>query len=167
MSTTTTYVDAEFAGLATFLTAQRESVLAIVEGLDEAALRKAVVPSGWTPLGMVEHLCGAERYWFQHVVRGQMDPRPWPPSDEDAFVSEQPVEAVMAFYRATCTLSDEIMRATSLEARPVGEPHPDLAHYAADVRTVVLHMIEETARHAGHLDIARELLDGSTGLGPR
>src|SRR5712664_176087 len=71
---------AEHRQLWEFLTAQRECVLAIVEGLDEAALRKTVVPSGWTPLGMIEHLGHAERFWFQHVVTGDLGDLPWPTS---------------------------------------------------------------------------------------
>jgi Protein of unknown function (DUF664) len=54
--------------LLTFLDAQRASVLAIVDGLDDDALRAPVVPSGWTPLGLIEHLGFAERYWFQQVA---------------------------------------------------------------------------------------------------
>ena len=54
-----------------FLRAQRESVLAIVEGLSEEAWHRSVVPTGWTPAGMVEHLGGAEWHWFQGVVAGK------------------------------------------------------------------------------------------------
>ncbi len=77
-----------------FLDAQRECVLAIVDGLDEDLLTTPALPSGWTPLGLIEHLGHAERHWFQEVALG-------------------------------------------------------------------------TARHAGHLDAARELLDGRTALGSR
>src|SRR6266851_1233003 len=68
---------AEHRQLWEFLNVQRECVLAIVEGLDEAAFRKTVVPSGWTPLGMIEHLGHAERFWFQHVVTGDVGDLPW------------------------------------------------------------------------------------------
>lgn len=62
-------------------------MLAIVDGLDEDALRTPVVPSGWTPLGLIEHLGFAERYWFQHVATGSAVDLPWPEEpgeDEDA-----------------------------------------------------------------------------------
>lgn len=62
---------AERASLMNFLQAQRRSVLAILDGLGDEALRKVVVPSGWTPLGIVEHLAYAERFWFQQVLTGQ------------------------------------------------------------------------------------------------
>jgi len=56
---------------------------------------------------------------------------------------------------------------TPLPARPIGRHNREGAGEVTDLRFIVLHMIEETARHAGHLDIARELIDGRTGLGPR
>lgn len=159
----------ERADLLGFLAAQRESVLAIVAGLDETALRRPVTPSGWTPLGMIEHLAHAERFWFQHVLTGQMSDLPWQQSDEDEepFVSPHPTEAVMAFYRDTCALSDAMLAGTPLTTKPVGSVSAGLVELARDARTIVLHMIEETARHAGHLDIGRELIDGRTGLGAR
>jgi hypothetical protein len=64
-------------------------------------------------------------------------------------------------------MTDEVVAAFALDARPPGLDQPGLPTELHDVREVVLHLIEETARHAGHLDIARELLDGRTGLGPR
>jgi hypothetical protein len=158
--------------LLAFLAAQRDAVLAIVEGLDEEAWHRSVVPSGWTPAGLVEHLGGAEWHWFQGVVAGA-DPEP-PPGDEDlppydptaAFVSDLPSAEIIAFYRDQCAQSDAVLAVTPLSARPRGK-HGDPDYEPPDVRWVVLHMIEETARHAGHLDIARELTDGQTGLGPR
>lgn len=162
--------DTERANLSAFLTAQRRSIRDIVKGLDEAALRRTVVPSGWTPLGMIEHLAYAERFWFQHVLTGHADKLPWPSSSADnggPFTSRRPVDAVLAFYDNQCDRSDAALSAVALTARPSGAVPPDLADLAGNVRTIVLHMIEETARHAGHLDIARELIDGHTGLGPR
>ena len=157
----------EQADLLTFLRAQRRSVLAIVEGLDEAGLRKAAVPSGWTPVGLIEHLAHAERFWFQQVLTGQADPPPWAPEHATGLVCSRESDQVVAFYREQCDRSDAALAATSLSASPVGQVPADMAAEIHSVRTVVLHMIEETARHAGHLDIARELVDGRTGLGPR
>ncbi|MFG2923261.1 DUF664 domain-containing protein [Streptomyces sp. NPDC048305] len=64
--------------LSAFLAAQRASVLAIVDGLDTQALTSSALPSGWTPLGLVEHLGHAERHWFQEVVTGAAEPLTWP-----------------------------------------------------------------------------------------
>jgi uncharacterized damage-inducible protein DinB len=159
-------VDEEKAALSLFLEAQREAVLAILDGLDGDALTTAVLPSGWTPLGMVEHLGYAERHWFQEILHGQADPLPWP-DDPAPLTTPRSSEEVFAFYRAQCERSNAILATTPLETRPVGR-HPDpLGAETTDLRRIVLHVIEETARHAGHLDAVRELLDGKTGLGPR
>jgi hypothetical protein len=162
----------EDQALLAFLDAQRNAVLSIVEGLDEEAWHRSVVPSGWTPAGLVEHLGGAEWHWFQGVVTGAV---PEPPPGEDlppydpaaAFVSELPSAEIISFYRDQCARSDEVLAATPLSAQPRGRHGGPEMDEPPDVRWIVLHMIEETARHAGHLDIARELIDGQTGLGPR
>ncbi len=154
-----------------FLDAQRASVLEIVNGLDEDALRTVVVPSGWTPLGLIEHLGQAERHWFQSVATGSEAPLPWPDdagADDDApFTTSRPAEAVFAFYRDQIERANAVLASVPLSAPPLGRHNRDGADDVTDLRTIILHMIEETARHAGHLDIARELLDGETGLGPR
>jgi len=155
--------------LLAFLAAQRDSVLSIVEGLDEEAWHRSVVPSGWTPAGLVEHLGGAEWHWFEGVVTGTELPanEDLPPYDpEAAFVSDLSSAEIIAEYRDQCARSDAVLAVTPLSAPPRGR-HGDPEMEPPDVRWVVLHMIEETARHAGHLDIARELIDGQTGLGPR
>ena len=165
--------DTQDQALLDFLAAQRAAVLAIVDGLDEDAWHRSVVPSGWTPAGLVEHLGGAEWHWFQGVVTGAK-PEP-PPGDADlppydptaAFTSDEPSAEILAFYREQCARSDAVLAVTPLSAAPRGKHGVPGQDEPADVRWVVLHMIEETARHAGHLDIARELLDGRTGLGPR
>jgi hypothetical protein len=66
-----------------------------------------------------------------------------------------------------CRLGFAVLAATPLSAPPRGRHGGPERDEPSSVRWVVLHMIEETARHAGHLDIARELIDGQTGLGPR
>src|SRR5487761_490265 len=96
--------------LRTFLRAQRESVLAVVEGLSEEAWHRSVVPTGWTPAGMLEHLGGAEWHWFQGVVAGKQPELPGdvdedqPPYDPQTMVfkSDASSEEVTAFYRDQC-----------------------------------------------------------------
>ena len=164
---------AEDQALLVFLAAQRAAVLSIVAGLDEDAWHRSIVPSGWTPAGLVEHLGGAEWHWFQGVVAGK-HPEP-APGEEDlppydptaAFVCGQPSAEIMNFYRDQCASSDAVLAVTPLSAPPRGRHGVPGEDEPPDVRWIVLHMIEETARHAGHLDIARELIDGRTGLGPR
>ncbi|MEU7873329.1 DinB family protein [Dactylosporangium sp. NPDC049140] len=151
--------------LVKFLEAQRASVLAIVDGLDEEQLHTAVVPSGWTPIGLVEHLGYAERYWFQRVFTGTAVPLAWPAEEEaPPHATRRTSEVVLGFYRDQIARANKVLASTPLSAPPQ-ERHGNAE--IPDLRYIVLHMIEETARHAGHLDIARELLDGRTGLGPR
>jgi uncharacterized damage-inducible protein DinB len=158
--------DEEKHALLMFLEAQRSSVLAIVDGLDDQALTTPVLPSGWTPLGLIEHLGHAERHWFQEIVTGSAEPLPWP-DDNTPLTTPRPPSAVFAFYRAQCERSNAVLASLPLSTPPRGR-HPGwLGEETTDLRRIVLHMIEETARHAGHLDVVRELLDGKTGLGPR
>jgi len=162
----------EDQALLAFLAAQRDAVLAIVEGLDEQAWHRPVVPWGWTPAGLVQHLGDAERHWFQQVVTGSEVDLPWdegrPPYDpQAAFVCDRPSAEIIGYYRDQCARSDAVLAVTPLSAPPRGKHGDPQTGEPPDVRWPVLHMIEDTARHAGHLDIARELLDGQTGLGPR
>jgi uncharacterized damage-inducible protein DinB len=161
---------AEAVTLIKFLEAQRASVLAIVDGLDADKLVTPVVPSGWTPLGLIEHLGHAERHWFQEVAGGSAPPLPWPEDPDnpnDSFTTPRSAEVVFAFYRDQIEIANAVLASTPLSAPPLGRHNRPSADKVTDFRYIVLHMIEETARHAGHLDIARELLDGRTGLGPR
>ena len=171
---------AQAAALLHFLNAQRGAVLAILDGLTDEQLNAAVLPSGWTPLGLVEHLTDAEWRWFQHGVCGvpweqatwrlRADPQDSTGSeggDEPGFVSRRPSAEVIDDYRAMCARNDAVVAERSLDT-PLADPDtPEVEDDVADLRWVVLHLIEETARHAGHLDVVRELIDGTTGLGPR
>jgi len=164
--------DPEKQALQSFLDYQRASVRAIVAGLDEEAWHRSVVPSGWTPAGLVQHLGDAERHWFQSVVTGSDIDLPWdegrPAYDPEApFICDRPAAQVLAYYHQQCERSDEVLARTPLSAAPRGRHGDPGLEEPADVRWIVLHLIEETACHAGHLDIARELLDGQTDLGLR
>jgi uncharacterized damage-inducible protein DinB len=151
----------EKAVLMTWLQHQRDSVMAIVGDLDPELARASVVRSGWTPAALVEHLCGAELFWVGWVLSGR---RSTPEQRDEHQLS---LTEALALYRWQAAASDELLAVLPLDARPVGLDQPGLPTEVRDVREVLLHLIEETARHAGHLDIARELLDGRTGLGPR
>ncbi|MFI7604340.1 DinB family protein [Micromonospora sp. NPDC049366] len=160
-------IDVEKAALCEFLDYQRASVRAILADLDQTSLRTAVLPAGWSPLGLVEHLGYAERHWFQEVFRGSAEPLPWP-DDNTPLVTTRSSSQVFGWYRDQCAISDSIIAAAPLTAAPAGRhPFEPLASQTTDLRRIVLHVIEETARHAGHLDVVRELIDGRTGLGPR
>jgi uncharacterized protein DUF664 len=141
-----------------FLTFARSCVLKKVTGLTAEQLRRRLVVSDTTLLGLVQHLTDAERYWFGHTLTG--DPR-WAEVDFAMLVApdRDPAE-VVAGYRAAIEESDAHIRAAGgpdvRTAQPVaGEPR--------SLRWVLAHMTGETVRHAGHADILRELIDGTTG----
>ena len=140
----------------------RRHVLDQLKGLDDQALRRAVLPSGWTCLGLVRHLTlSDERYWFEVVVAG--GPLDWWPEGERgdwAVGPDEPAEAVVAAYRSAVAASDRILAEVSLDAAPLGREPGWPADRFADVRSVVQHVVVETATHAGQLDAVRELLDG-------
>jgi hypothetical protein len=155
---------AERALLLSRLTGQRQHVFSQLEGLTDDQLRRPVLPSGWSCLGLVRHLTlSDERYWFEVVVAGEpLDF--WPEGDNGDWRVDpnEPVEAVLEAYRAAIGRSDEITAARRLDDAPAqtedwwesaGLSFPDL-------RTVLVHVLVETAVHAGHLDAVRELLDG-------
>jgi Protein of unknown function (DUF664) len=155
----------ERAALLERLNEQRGHVLGVVKGLSEEALRRPVLPSGWTCLGMLRHLAvDDERFWFRGVAAGEPevdldDPgwQSWP--DESA-------EAVFELYRREIAAADAVLAGLSLDAAPARWPEYFANWRLRDVREIILHVITETAVHAGHLDAARELIDGRTWMGP-
>ena len=143
------------------LDGQRAHVLGILEGLDDAALHRPVLPSGWSPLGLVQHLTlDVEHFWFEAVVAGRPLHRPAGRSAWQV-APDQPASEVLAAYRRSARVADAVVEATSLDAAPRWWPS-DLADgwRLHSLREVLLHVLTETAGHAGHLDAARELLDG-------
>ncbi len=145
------------------LGAQRRHVLGILEGLDDDALRRPVLPSGWSPLTMVSHLTlDDERFWFAGVVGADSDVVASVLADDGWSVPDDvPVRDVLEAYRVQARRSDEILRGVDLDASPAWWPEDLFGDWRLDtVREVVLHVLVETAAHAGHLDAARELIDG-------
>jgi uncharacterized damage-inducible protein DinB len=146
----------EKATLVAFLGYLRECVLAKAEGLEAADLRRSTVPSGTSLLWLLKHLTMAEILWFQHVFDGADVRVP----ESDLEEGDTPA-SVLAGYQAACRRNGEIVAACDdldrLGARPGTRP----VHLS--LRWILVHMIEETARHAGHADILREQIDGGTG----
>ena len=172
--------DDESRTLLGFLQYQRDSVLKVVEGLPEDAWQTPVVSSGWTVAGMLAHLCGVEHHWLQRVTTGVMEEPPAGEEPEDgeegtyepeaAFTCDWPSADLIANYRDECRRSDEVLAATPLSVAPRGlgfHPDQEYTKQVTNIRWIVLHVIEETAVHSGHLEIARELLDGKTRLAGR
>ncbi len=141
-----------------FLTFARQCVLKKTEGLDDEQLRRVVVSSGTTLLGLVHHLTTAERYWFGYHVAGTGADEQW---DFGMDVPESVSSAqVLATYRAAIESSDAAVLAANDPGAPVVVP---VDGEFRTVRWVLAHMTSETARHAGHADIIREQIDGITG----
>ena len=145
------------------LRGQRHHVLGILEGLPEEALHRAVLPSGWSCLGLVRHLAlDDERFWFRGVVAGEQAVIDDLDTPESAWAvgPDEKAEDVFALYRRETELADALIEATPLDAVPAFWPDffPDWRMHS--LRHVILHVTTETATHAGHLDVVRELIDG-------
>jgi uncharacterized damage-inducible protein DinB len=143
------------------LHAQRDHVLDALAGLSDEALRRPVLPSGWTCIGLVQHLAlDVERFWFGAVTAGEPVDLT---SGADAWQVPADISAgaVVDLYRAEAARSDAVITATALDARPAWWPVEVFADLPErNLRSTILHVLTETACHAGHLDAARELLDG-------
>jgi hypothetical protein len=147
--------------LIAFLDKYREAVLVKLDGLSRDQVSRRLLDSRTTLLGIVKHLTLVEEWWFTTVMDGGPE-TPEDPDDPDAewlVLDGDDPEQIVAAYRTAYARSDDIARAqSSLDARVPGPHRPDKS-----VRWVLVHMLEETARHAGHADIIRELVDGRTG----
>jgi uncharacterized damage-inducible protein DinB len=122
--------------------------------VDEAAARRSPVGTGTSLLRLAKHLTRAEATWVLHRFAGRDDPLP-----EDAVAPADTVDSVLGAYRAMWAEVDEVTTGSPLEAlcRDIGDgPNVNLGW-------VLMHLLEETARHAGHADILRELIDGVVG----
>ena len=142
-----------------FLNRVRDAVVRASAGLTSEQQRMPGVPSGTSLLGLVRHLTAVEEHWFQRVFPGE-DRSAGMSMDVPAGVT---CDEVVAAYRQACARSDEIVHACpglSTLAR-TANPGEDRV---VSLRRILVHMIEETARHAGHADILRERIDGATGL---
>ncbi|MFI7394935.1 DinB family protein [Streptomyces tendae] len=154
----------ETKALLRVLDGQRRHVLGILDGLDAKDLRRPVLPSGWHCLGLVQHLAlDVERFWFRAVVAGNEEVIHGLTSGDEAWrvATETPAVDVLDRYRREAELADAVITATPADAPLAWWPH-DLfgAPHLHTLRDVLLHVITETACHAGHLDAARELIDG-------
>ena len=127
--------------------------------LSSIEARHVSTPSGVTLLGLVKHLAWAEALWFEHHLLGGPPPEDSGSASFEVLPSDT-LEDVLAGYRATCDRSREIVAGAALDT-PAVVPHD--VYGTPSLRWILLHMIEETARHAGHADILRELTDGRTG----
>ncbi|MEE1618442.1 DinB family protein [Brachybacterium sp. J153] len=159
------FLASERESLDAWLEFHRATVLQKVAGLDaEQLCRRAVPPSDLSPLGLVRHLGVVEEYWLREVLLGEARPDPYctPERPDGDHLDGTPATAAtdLAFYRERVRDARAAQASwTDLDA-PVrggraGEP--------LNLRWILMHLIEEYARHVGHLDLLREAIDGRTG----
>jgi len=155
----------ERAALQGWLDYHRATLLTKCAGLtgDQLATR-AVPPSSLSLLGLVRHMADVERWWFRRYIgHAELGDLYWSEVEDVEFdqVEGPKAEADLAAYAAECAAADEAIGGLSLDQTFA---HPDPARdYLVDLRWIYLHMIEEYARHNGHADLLRELIDGVTG----
>ena len=156
------YADDEKTSLSASLDRHRDAILWKLEGLDDEALRRPIVPSGTSLLGLVKHLAGGEYGWFCDTFGRDREPLPFDlEEDIEADMRPAPGEStgdILSFFARARAAADQTIADLDLEATGT-------AWFGDTVtlRWVLIHMIEDTARHAGHADILRELIDGRTG----
>lgn len=152
--------------LLSWLAGQQRRVCGILNGLDEEAMRRVVLPSGWSCAGMVQHLMLTTRFWLMEVMTGQpAGPRP----DDDFAVPESVSTATLTgAYEGAAREGAELVRGLPLSTPPTWWPEGRWGGWRlGTLNEVLLHLLVETSCHAGHLDAARELIDGRTWDYPR
>ena len=143
------------------LQSHRDVMLWKLEGLTDEEQRRVLVPSGTTLVGLVKHLANAEYGWFCETFGRPTEPLTDISDDVEADMRAAPGETtgqITDFYRRSWTATDAAVRELGLDATGTS-----YAGTTVTMRWVLVHMIEDTVRHAGHADILRELIDGGTG----
>ncbi|MDL4818923.1 DinB family protein [Actinomadura opuntiae] len=132
-----------------------------LDGLDDEQVRRAMTPSGTTLLGLTKHLAAMEYSWFCETFGYETEPLPLDDDDPEKDLrieAGETTEGILAFYERARAAADRVIGELDLDATGTS-----WSGRTVSLRWVLIHMIEETARHAGHLDVVRELIDGGTG----
>jgi len=147
--------------LEAFLDDYREIVVRKISGLSDGDVRRHLVPSATTVGGLVKHLRWAEYGWFDQLLQERLDDnrRPHDREWEFALSDDEHLPTLIADYQQQCEQSRRIAANFPLDHTV---PHRHLGRVS--LRWIYIHMIEETARHCGQIDILREQLDGATGF---
>jgi uncharacterized damage-inducible protein DinB len=151
------------------LTSRRSAVMTKLDGLSEYDLRRPMTPTGTNLLGLVKHLAGLEyAYLGDALGRPAPETLPWV---EDGSIwdgadmwatADDTSEELVALYRRACAHADASIAALDLEA-PAAVPHWSADRRDTTLGFLLIHLIAETAQHAGHADIVREMIDGVAG----
>ncbi len=159
------YAADEHATLTGLLEWYRQGVALKVEGMDQVAAATSPLGSGTTAAGVVKHLALVEDSWFTDRLAGRGLPEPWAsaPFEEDPdwefhSAAEEPLADSLDLYRVACRRSRAVADELDLDRSALDERGRRIT-----LRFVLVHLLEETARHLGHLDVLRELADGRTG----
>jgi uncharacterized damage-inducible protein DinB len=163
----------ETATLLGFLDWQRATLEWKCRGLSDEQLRVALPPTSMTLGGILKHLAYVEDYWFTKVVAGEPSPEPWASVDWKAdpdwewhSAADDPGDELRALWAERAGRSRAVVNAQlgRSQARALGEAHPAWGGQGrVSLRWVLVHMVEEYARHNGHADLIRESIDGQTG----
>ena len=159
--TTTPHTADEKTTLLAALQSHREVLLWKLEGLSDKEIRRPLVPSGTNLVGLVKHLANAEYGWFCETFGRPTEPLTDISQDPEADMRAadgESTEEIVSFYRRACAAADAAILELPLDATGTS-----YAGTTVSLRWVLVHMIEDTVRHAGHADIIRELIDGGTG----
>jgi hypothetical protein len=156
------FIGTEKELLLALLDQQREVVLWKLDGLTDDQLRtRPLTPSGLYLLGLVKHLATGEQYWLCELFARPAEPRSLAASDDVELVEGDTTDSVLAYYTRARAASDQAITELDLDTTAttwLGD--------TVSLRWAILHMIEETARHAGHADLIREHIDQTTGYLP-
>ncbi|MFD0420622.1 DinB family protein [Streptomyces parvus] len=156
------YTGGEKESLHTSLDRHRDIVLWKLEGLDDEQLRRPMTPTGTNLLGLVKHLATVEYGWFCAAFGRPTETFWFDTATEDMTVGPNETTAdILAFYARARTAADAAIRETDLETTGTAWDGR-----VVSMRWVLIHMLEDLLRHAGHMDIVRELIDGATGSYP-
>jgi uncharacterized damage-inducible protein DinB len=154
----------ERSTLTTMLDYTRATARAKCEGVSEEHARSAPLPESplMTMSGLISHLHWVEYSWFQVVYLGEEDAGPWTDEDPDREMRigvDTPIAELLDTYEAQCARYRELVASRDLDSRAVRSRHGE----QVTLRWILLHLVEEIARHNGHLDLLREMADGVRG----
>jgi uncharacterized damage-inducible protein DinB len=152
--------------LMTMLNYTRDTVHAKCAGISQENAARAPLPGSplTTICGLVSHLRWVEHSWIEHKMLGGPDEGPWTDEDPDRemrIAVDLPMTHLLSEYRDACRRHDQLIAGLDLDSPSRGEL--GWRSEPVTLRWILFHLIEETARHNGHLDILRELADGVTG----